>query len=177
MPRVSAALRDEVDIATEGAAELSLAPARHDLNCSMASTPNVIPLSPATSSLAETPSTMKLLERLRWLAILNRPCPGTAEVSAKSCVLFAFVGDTPGTSMPRPRYNRGRSSRQVLNFRLANRTRDLAARGLEHVAVSNDGHGGIDTRDFQGDRNIECQPALNTKVRAFSSNPWRVTLS
>src|SRR5262245_66470895 len=45
---------------------------------------------------------MKLLDRLRWLAI-ESPCPGTADVSAKSCVLLVFVGDTPGTSSARSR--------------------------------------------------------------------------
>ena len=45
---------------------------------------------------------MKLLERLRWLPT-DRPPPGTAEVSAKSCVLATLVGDTPGTSSARSR--------------------------------------------------------------------------
>ena len=45
---------------------------------------------------------MKLLEKLRWLAT-ERPCPGTAEVSAKSCVLAVLVGDTPGTRSARSR--------------------------------------------------------------------------
>ena len=45
---------------------------------------------------------MKLFERLRWLAT-ERPLPGTAEVSAKSCVLGMLVGETPGTSRARSR--------------------------------------------------------------------------
>ncbi len=40
---------------------------------------------------------MKLLEKLRWLPT-DRPGPGTADVSANSCVLATFVGDTPGTT-------------------------------------------------------------------------------
>ena len=43
-------------------------------NWSTASTPYGIPLSAAASSLADRPSTMKLLERLRWLPI-DRPTP------------------------------------------------------------------------------------------------------
>ena len=45
---------------------------------------------------------MKLLEKLRWLPT-DRPPPGTADVSAKSCVLPTLVGDTPGTSSARSR--------------------------------------------------------------------------
>src|SRR5205807_1188848 len=56
----------------------------------------------AASSLAETPSTMKLLEKFRWL-LVEIPCPGTAEVSAKSCVLAVLVGDTPGTRRAKSR--------------------------------------------------------------------------
>src|SRR5215469_6495472 len=45
---------------------------------------------------------MKLLEKLRWL-LTEIPWPGTAEVSAKSCVLAVLVGETPGTSNARSR--------------------------------------------------------------------------
>ena len=45
---------------------------------------------------------MKLFERLRWLPT-DRPPPGTADVSANSCVLPTLVGDTPGTSSARSR--------------------------------------------------------------------------
>ena len=61
-----------------------------------------MPLSPAASSLAERPSTMKLLEKLRWLPT-EMPWPGTAEVSAKSWLLAVLVGETPGTSSARSR--------------------------------------------------------------------------
>ncbi len=71
-------------------------------NCSTDSTASGIPARPAASSFADTPSTMKLLERLRWLAT-DSPLPGTAEVSAKSCVLGMLVGETPGTSSARSR--------------------------------------------------------------------------
>ena len=40
---------------------------------------------------------MKLLDRLRAL-LTERLAPSTAEVSGNSCVLFRFVGDTPGTT-------------------------------------------------------------------------------
>jgi hypothetical protein len=56
-----------------------------------------MPLSAAASSLADSPSTMKLFERLRWLPT-DRLTPGTADVSGKSWVLPTLVGDTPGTS-------------------------------------------------------------------------------
>ena len=61
-----------------------------------------MPLSPAASSLADRPSTMKLLEKLRWLPT-EMPWPGTADVSAKSWVLAVLVGETPGTSSARSR--------------------------------------------------------------------------
>ncbi len=67
-----------------------------------ASTPYGMPLSPAASSFADSPSTMKLFEKLRWLPI-DSPPPGTADVSAKSCVLATLAGDTPGTSSARSR--------------------------------------------------------------------------
>ena len=61
-----------------------------------------MPLSPAASSLADRPSTMKLFEKFRWLP-MEIPCPGTADVSANNCVLPVLVGDTPGTSSARSR--------------------------------------------------------------------------
>ena len=45
---------------------------------------------------------MKLLDKLRWL-LTEMPWPGTADVSAKSCVLAVLVGDTPGTRRARSR--------------------------------------------------------------------------
>ena len=54
-----------------------------------------MPLRPAASSFAESPSTKKLIERLRWLPT-ERPTPGTADVSAKSCVLLMLGVATPG---------------------------------------------------------------------------------
>ena len=119
----------------------------------MASTPNVMPLSPAASSLADTPSTMKLLERLRWLAI-ESPWPGTAEVSAKSCVLFVLVGDTPGTSSAR-----SRKLRPFIGRFWTSACGTVPAIWLRAVsstwAVGDDGDGGVDAGDLQGDRNIE----------------------
>ena len=47
--------------------------------------------------MADSPSTMKLFDRLRWLPT-DSPTPGTAEVSAKSCVLLMLGGATPGAS-------------------------------------------------------------------------------
>ncbi len=69
-----------------------------------------MPLSPAASSLAESPSTMKLLEKFRWL-LTERPCPGTAEVSAKSWFDAVFVGETPGINKARSRKFRPLSGR------------------------------------------------------------------
>ena len=43
---------------------------------------------------------MKLFEKLRWLPI-ESPGPGTADVSANSCVLPTLVADTPGMSSAR----------------------------------------------------------------------------
>ena len=69
-----------------------------------------MPLSAAASSLADNPSTMKLLERLRWLET-DSVTPGTAEVSGKSCVLATLVGETPGTSSATSRKLRPLSGR------------------------------------------------------------------
>jgi hypothetical protein len=57
----------------------------------------VIPPSAAASSLADSPSTMKLFERLRWL-LTERLAPITAEVSGNNWELFRFVGEIPGTT-------------------------------------------------------------------------------
>ena len=43
-----------------------------------------MPVSPAASSLAESPSTIKLFEKFRWL-LSEIPCPGTALVSVTGC--------------------------------------------------------------------------------------------
>lgn len=56
-----------------------------------------MPLNPAASSLAESPSTTTLLEKLRWLPT-DKPTPGTADVSANSCVLLMLGGATDGAS-------------------------------------------------------------------------------
>ena len=62
-----------------------------------------MPLNAAASSLADSPSTMKLLDRLRWLPT-EIPTPGTAEVSGKTCVPPpTLVSETPGTSNARSR--------------------------------------------------------------------------
>ena len=74
---------------------------------------------------------MKLFERLRWLAI-ERPCPGTAEVSAKSCVLLVLVGETPGNEQ-REIEEVAAVHRQVLDFRLRHGAGDLAARRFERL--------------------------------------------
>jgi len=58
--------------------------------------------SPAASSFAETPSIKKELERLRCEST-ERPWPGTAYVSAKSCVAAVFVAETPGARRARSR--------------------------------------------------------------------------
>ena len=118
---------------------------------------------------------MKLLERLRWLAI-DSPCPGTAEVSAKSCVLLVFVGDTPGTSSARSRKLRpfiGRFWTSVWRTVPAIWLRAVSSTWLSATTVTAVSIPAIS-------RVIEisnADPALNTKVRAFSLNPWSVALS
>ena len=80
---------------------------------------------------------MKLLEKLRWLPT-ESPAPGTADVSANSCVLPMLVGDTPGTSSARSRKLRPFSGR-LCDFGLRDRAGDLAARRLEHRRLAGDG--------------------------------------
>ena len=135
----------------------------------------MIPLSPAASSLADTPSTMKLLERLRWLAI-ESPCPGTAEVSAKSCVLFVFVGDTPGTSSARSRKLRpfiGRFWTSACGTVPAIWLRAVSSTWLSATTVTAVSMPA--TSRVIGISNAE--PALKTSVRALSLNPWSFALS
>ena len=60
--------------------------------------------------MADSPSTMKLFDRLRWLPT-DRPTPGTAEVSAKSCVLLMLGGATLGASSATSRKLRPLSGR------------------------------------------------------------------
>ena len=113
-----------------------------------------MPTSPAASSLADTPSTMKLFEKLRWLPT-EIPLPGTAEVSANSCVLGMLVGETPGTSRAR--------SRKLRPFRgsaLASTADTVPAIWLRAVSrterVGGDGDGVLDASDLEGDGQLEC---------------------
>ncbi len=99
---------------------------------------------------------MKLFEKLRWLPI-DRPCPGTADVSAKSCVLPMFVGDTPGTSRARSRKLRPFIGR-LADLGLRHRARNLAARRLEDGRLADDVDGGRDTGQRKRDRQLERRP-------------------
>ena len=109
-----------------------------------------MPLRPAASSLADTPSTMKLFEKLRWLPT-EIPLPGTAEVSAKSCVLAMLVGDTPGTSRPR-----SRKLRPFMGSALASTADTVPAIWLRAVSrterVAGDGDGVLEAADLERDR-------------------------
>ena len=118
---------------------------------------------------------MKLLERFRWLAI-ESPCPGTAEVSAKSCVLFVFAGDTPGTSSARSRKLRpfiGRFWTSACGTVPAIWLRAVSSTWLSATTVT------VVSMPATS-RVIEMstpEPALKTNVRALSLNPWSSALN
>ena len=174
MQRVGAALRDDVDIAAEGAAEFGLAAACHHLKLLDGVDAERIPLSPAASSLADTPSTMKLLERLRWLAI-ESPCREPRRFRRRAVCCSCSSATRRARAAP------GREiaavHRQVLDLRLWNGARDPAARRLEHLAVSDDGHGSVNAGDFEVIEMSNAEPALKANVRALSLNPWSLALS
>lgn len=93
---IRAALGYDIDVATQRASELGLASGGDHLELiDDTETVERTRERPAASSLSESPSTMKLFEKLRWLP-MEMPCPGTAEVSAKSWLAAVLVGETPG---------------------------------------------------------------------------------
>ena len=117
---------------------------------------------------------MKLLEKLRWLPT-DRPPPGTAEVSAKSCVLATLVGDTPGTSSARSRKLRpfiGRLRTSACDtvpaiwLRAASST---VASALTVTLVSS-----VPTLSAIGSSNAE--PTVSVSTRVASANPCSDTL-
>jgi hypothetical protein len=132
-----------------------------------------MPLSPAASSLADRPSTMKLFERLRWLA-MDSPCPGMADVSANSCVLLVLVGETPGTSSARSRKFRpfiGRLWTSACGMVPAIWLRAVSSAWVSATTV-------IAASMPATSRPIErsnAEPALSAMVRACSLNPSRRT--
>ena len=89
-----------------------------------------MPLRPAASSLADSPSTMKLFERLRWLPT-DRLTPGTADVSGNSCVLRDVRRRDAGHEQ-RQLEEVAAVQRQVSHFASGHRAGDLAARRFEH---------------------------------------------
>ena len=75
---------------------------------------------------------MKLFERLRWLPT-EMPWPGTADVSANSCVLRG-VGRRHAGNEQRQIEEVAAVHRQTLHFPLRDRAGDLAARRFQHGA-------------------------------------------
>src|SRR5262245_59595453 len=117
---------------------------------------------------------MKLFEKFRWLPI-DRPAPGTADVSGNSCVLATFVGDTPGTSNARSRKFRPFSGRLLTSacetvaaiwLRAASRivaSADTVTLASIEATVSEIG-------------SSKAEPTVNGNVRVMSVNPSRRTV-
>ena len=119
--------------------------------------------------MADTPSTMKLLEKLRWLPT-EMPLPGTAEVSAKSCVLATLVGETPGTSR-REVEEVAAVHGQRIRLRGRHRARDLAAGGLEDGRLPGDGDVLLEAADLEGDRQLEGRAGVQGERAADRLEP------
>ena len=102
MHDVRAALGDDADVAAEGATQLRLTSGRHDLK--LIDSVNAIrnAAHPRGIVIGRQAVDDEVVRKLRWLPN-DSPCPGTADISANSCVLPMFVGDTPGTSNARSR--------------------------------------------------------------------------
>ena len=135
----------------------------------------MIPLSPAASSFADSPSTMKLFDRFRWLA-MEMPWPGTADVSAKE-LGAADVRRRHAGNEQREIEEVAAVHRQALDFGLRYRSRDLASRRFEDGGFAGDG----DARSRvprppgpPGCRRRSRRVALS--VRVLSANPSHVDL-
>ena len=112
-----------------------------------------MPLKPAASSLADSPSTTKLFERLRWLPT-ESVMPGTAEVSGNSCVLAMLVGDDARREQ-REIEEVAAVHRQGRDFGFQNGRGDLAARGFDHRRFRGHGDVGLDAGEGQRERQLK----------------------
>ena len=130
--RVGAALGHDVDVAAERAAEFRLPARGHHLELIDGVHAVRNAAQPRRIVVGRQAVDDEVVRKVA-LAATESLTPGTADVSANSCVLPTLVGDTPGTSSARSRKLRPFSGR--LRPRPARRCRDLAARRLEHGGV------------------------------------------
>ena len=117
---------------------------------------------------------MKLFERLRWLPT-EIPWPGTADVSAKSCVLAVLVGETPGTSSARSRKFRpfiGRLSTSVCATVPAICVRAVSSAAVSAATVTL----ALNSPTASTIGNSNAEPTLSVSVRVASANPCRRTV-
>ena len=117
---------------------------------------------------------MKLLEKFRWLPI-DRPFPGTADVSANSCVLAVFVGETPGTSSARSRKFRpfiGRFCTSACDTVPAIWLRAVSSTVASPLTVTSAFT--APTESVNGNSNAE--PTVSVSPRVASLKPGRLTL-
>ena len=113
-----------------------------------------MPLKPAASSLADTPSTMKLLERLRWLAI-EMPWPGNGRRFRKE-LRAADVGRRHAGNEQREIEEIPPVHRQALNLGLRHGTGDLRSCRLDNRGVPTDVHAFLESGERHGERKVEC---------------------
>ena len=99
---VRAALRDDVEVAAERASELRLSARRHDLELVHRVDAVGNPAQRRRIVVGGQAVDDEVVREVALAAHRQRHA-GTAEVSAKSCVLATLVGDTPGTSSARSR--------------------------------------------------------------------------
>jgi hypothetical protein len=117
---------------------------------------------------------MKLFDMLRWLPT-DSPCPGTADVSANSCVLAVLVGDTPGTSRARSRKLRplsGRLRTSACEIVPAIWLRAASSTGASAVTVIAASR--LTDESCSGSSNAE--PSVTVSARTASAKPCRCAL-
>ena len=135
-----------------------------------------MPLSPAASSFADSPSTMKLLEKLRWLPTdrslaRHRRCFGK-ELRA------ADVGRRDAGHQQRQVEEIAAVQRQALHFGLRDGAGDLTARGFEQRRLRRHGHAGVEgRRPSSAIGNVERRAdGQRDRARLASAKPSRWTV-
>jgi len=110
-----------------------------------------------------------------WLPI-ESPCPGTADVSANSCVLPTLAGETPGTSNARSRKFRPLSGRLLASVCVT-----VAATWLRTVSSSGGSAATVTVVSSDATASAidtsNADPMVSDTVRFASANPsrWMMT--
>ena len=117
-----------------------------------------MPLSAAASSLADNPSTMKLLERLRWLETDSADARHRRRLGEE--LRARDVGRRDAWHEQRYFEKVAAVERQVLELGLRHGARDLAARAFEQGLVREDVDGGVrgEPSELQHHGHVERRP-------------------